>query len=168
MQLWSHFLQSESPKMMTDYTNATRVKGAVELNTNCGWFTVFLVKLQPTSLIEIYNLWQTTLHTRIPNRYSILFFFSKKDRPQALYDCWRVIMAQWWRLESLAAIGLISYYLVSRMGASQFAWHSKILGMTGLCHQLSCLFLPEIDRNDANRFSSTQQLSLDLYFFLDN
>jgi len=40
--------------------------------------------------------------------------------------------------------------------------------MTGLCHQLSCLFLPEIDRNDANRFSSTQQLSLDLYFFPDS
>ena len=96
------------------------------------------------------------------------YFFSKKDRPQALYDCWRVIMAQLWRLVSLAAIVLISYYLVSRMGASQSAWHSKILGMTGLCHQLSCLFLPEIDRNDANRFSSTQQLSLDLYFFLDN
>jgi len=40
--------------------------------------------------------------------------------------------------------------------------------MTGLRHQLSCLFLPEIDRNDTNGFSSTQQLSLNLYFFPDS
>ena len=168
MQLWSHFLQRESPKMMTDYTKATRVKGT---RVAYEFWMVYCVscEVHPTILSEIYNL---IIDDTPPLIHEFLidtsFFFLKKDRPQALYDCWRVIMAQLWRLVSLAAIVLISYYLVSRMGASQSAWHSKILGMTGLCHQLSCLFLPEIDRNDANRFSSTQQLSLDLYFFLDN
>jgi hypothetical protein len=76
--------------MMTDHTNATRVKGTVELNMNCGWFTVFPVKLQPTILVEIYIL---IIDDRPPLIHEFLidtafYFFSlKEDRPQALYDC---------------------------------------------------------------------------------
>jgi hypothetical protein len=40
------FFTGGPPKMMTDYTDAARIKG---LNMNCGWFTVFPVKLQFTA-----------------------------------------------------------------------------------------------------------------------
>lgn len=39
--------------------------------------------------------------------------------------------------------------------------------MAGLRYQFACLFLPEINRDNTDWFSSAQQLSLNLYFFPD-